>query len=39
MRLFFYGTLMSGHRRAHALHGLARPVAEGTVRGNLYSVG
>jgi gamma-glutamylcyclotransferase (GGCT)/AIG2-like uncharacterized protein YtfP len=39
MRLFFYGTLMSGHHRAHALHGLARPVAEGTVRGNLYSVG
>lgn len=39
MRLFFYGTLMSGGSRGHVLDGLARPVGEATISGDLYDVG
>jgi gamma-glutamylcyclotransferase (GGCT)/AIG2-like uncharacterized protein YtfP len=38
-RLFFYGTLMSDDCRGHVLRGFGRPVARGTVRGDLFEVG
>lgn len=36
MRLFFYGTLMSGNCRGHVLGDLAQPVGAGSLRGDLY---
>lgn len=39
MRLFFYGTLMADDVRGHALAGLAEPIAEATISGDLYDVG
>lgn len=38
-RLFFYGTLMSRGQRGSVIRDLARPVGEGTIRGDLYAVG
>jgi len=38
-RFFFYGTLMSGHFRSHALNGLAHPVSPALTRGRLYDTG
>lgn len=39
MRLFFYGTLMSGETRSHVLRGLARDPVPATISGDLYDVG
>jgi gamma-glutamylcyclotransferase (GGCT)/AIG2-like uncharacterized protein YtfP len=39
MRLFFYGTLMSGESRSHVLRGLARRPLEASIAGDLYDAG